>query len=909
MEQKKTRTEIYKNENPDRALREVIAFYGDEIPTSSSKNVRCPFHNDTNPSFNIKDGYFKCFSECGAQGDAFNYIMLKENCGFQEALNIAGEIFGTKEERKGKGLSKTELLDNFIKNNIKEFSANPEYKYEEHYVYKDENAIPVFIKIKFRHPETKDKTFIMGNLIDEGSYYKIDSDKKTDKINIFYNTHLISKAIKENKKIYIVEGEKDANTLTKLGFVAISCRNTKNLTQEMINSLYKANIVVVPDMDTVGGEHEKVLTDSLLSVAKSFRILKLYELVKEGKKDITDYVEIQKNKGLVNSSIKTRIEELTYSALDLKNLAELQQDRQGIKKHKFEHDKETGDVIVTPIHLTNFRIVEAKICVNEDTGKEDIEIVTERYKYNFSEKPVRKVIRGEVKDIFTDSKAFSQQLGMSMSWYGTPKDLITLKEWIDRYFLIDEKYEYLRVGIRDDVYIDGKAQKCLMTQSGALLPDGTLNTEIKAVTPYSILDIEGRKILSKEDANDLLEHMFRYTTKRNALNMWGSLVAGMLNPYYAESTQNPHILHIMGASGTGKSYVLENIIIPVLNTDYALSFMDTTPHALKLAFDATNIITLMDEVKPSKAKQGRMDTLSGAIRELTGSTKGLKGRKDQGANQTSYNSTLIIVGEEPIEETAIKNRSNIVVYTDITTTPDHIKHGEVLMTKEYREKLKDLGFTLYLEILKNWNADRINEMKAYILDKYPIEGVTKIRERSTYINTVMGLIILEDVLRITAEKPSLKIVESSIDLIKENILEHVLENGEGAKQNYELWLERVEELASTSDDRFRLDVGVHFKKTIEDNEECLAIALTDTCTKTFEHATKMGEKLESSNAISKLLRGSKYAKLPKTKTVKFKTSPIHTTGIKSIVLKMSELEKLNMNNVLEMARDEFENRK
>lgn len=911
MEQKKTRTEIYKNENPDRALREVMAFYGDEIPSSSSKNVSCPFHTDNNPSFNIKNGFFKCFSECGAQGDAFDYIIKKEDCNFQEALNIAGEIFGTKEERKGKGLSKTELLNDFIKNNIKEFSANPEYKYEEHYVYKDENGKPVFIKIKFRHPETKDKTFIMGNLIDEGSYYKINSDKKTEKINIFYNTHLIAKAIKNNEKIYIVEGEKDANTLTKLGFVAISCRNTKNLTQEMINSLYGANIVVVPDMDSVGGEHEKVLTDSLLKGAFTFRVLKLYELTKIGKKDITDYVEMLEQKGYGTQQIKNRIEELTQGALNLKSKFELQQDRRGIKKFKPEHDKETGEVTYTEIYLTNFRIIEARICINPDEDKEYIEITTERYKYLSSLKPVVKTIRGEVKDILTDVKSFMQELGFGLSFYGTGKDLILLKEWIDRYFLVDEKYEYSQVGIREDICIEGKKQKCLMTQSGALMLDGTLNTTVKSTSEFAVIDLEGRKILTKEDANELLKHMFKYTNARNAYNTWGSLVAGMLNPYYTKSSQNTHVLHIWGASGKGKSYALEEIIIPVLNTISALSFESTTPHGLLRAFNDTNMITLMDEVKPSQSSgDRRTKALSTAIRELTGTTRGLKGNKSQGANIYSYNSTLIMVGEEELnDETAVKNRTNQVIYTDTTTTADHITHGEILKTPQYREKLKDLGFTLYLEVLQNWSSERIDEAKAFILEKYPMKNKINIRERGTYINTVMGLMILEEVLeRITGKK--LDIVAKAVKHIEENIFEHVLENGEASKQNYERWLETFEEMVSTSDYKYLLEVDIHFRKVIEDGEECLAIAFTDAYNKTLERARSLGQNLETNRTIKKMLADSKYAHKIKTKKHKFTTTEFGNRKAKdALILKMSELESLGMINTLEIARKDYDNRK
>lgn len=900
-EYKKTKTEDFKNSNPKVALVKVMEHYGDEVPTSTSKNAHCPFHDDKKPSFNItNEGLFKCFSECGAKGDAFDYIMLKEGCNFQEALKIAGKIFGTHEDRNGRAMSKTELLSNFIRENFTEFAGDEDYKYEEHYIYKDADNKSVFVKIKFRRASDNDKTFVMANLIDDGKVYRMDT--KSEKINIFYNTHLIKKAIEEDKHIYIVEGEKDADTLTKLGFVAISCRNTKNLTQEMVDILHGARIVVVPDMDDVGGDHAEVLEECLLDSVKSFRVLKLYEVKKQGKKDVSDYVEILKEKGLGSAVIKKRIEKLTMSSLDLKNIFELQQDRNGIKKYKIETNKETGEQFVTLKYMSNFYVKEARLCVNEDTGSEDIEIIIERYKFRYDEKPERKIIRGEIGELFTDLNTFKSILGRA-SFYGKSPDLVTLKEWIEKYFLVDERYEYQGVGIREDIYINGEYQKCLLTHSGALMLDGTFNTEVKAVTPYAVIDLKGRKMLEKDDANALIDHMFHYTTEKNALNTWGSVVASMLNPYYRGSTQNPHVLHIVGASGTGKSFVLEEIITPVLGVDCALSFMDTTAHALKLAFDATNIVTLMDEVKPKKAIPARLNTLSGAIRELTGSTKGLKGRKDQGANQTSYNSTLIMVGEELIEETAIQNRSNIVLYTDTTTTPKHIEHGEIIKTPEFREKLEDLGYSLYHEILANWNSKKINEVKEYILEKYPVDADMKLRERGTYINTVMGLIILQNVLRKASGRPKLNIVDKSISLIKSNLAEHVTENGEGAKQNYELFLEKFEELVATSDGRFRLDCGIHFRKVIEGGEDCLAIAFTDSYNVVFEAQQRIGEKLENNRTIKKLLMNSKYAHEIKTKKYKFNVSPIEKKTKDALVLKFSALKELDMQNTLEVAEE------
>lgn len=55
----------------------------------------CPFHEEKTPSFYVHPakGFFKCYG-CGAGGDAFNFIQLKEKVDFVEARRILAEQAG-----------------------------------------------------------------------------------------------------------------------------------------------------------------------------------------------------------------------------------------------------------------------------------------------------------------------------------------------------------------------------------------------------------------------------------------------------------------------------------------------------------------------------------------------------------------------------------------------------------------------------------------------------------------------------------------------------------------------------------------------------------------------------------------------------------------------------------------------
>lgn len=74
----------------------------------------CPFHEEKTPSFNVHPAkqIFKCFG-CGAGGDVFTFVQMKENVEFLEARRMLAERAGISLEqevrRPGGGASKSEL--------------------------------------------------------------------------------------------------------------------------------------------------------------------------------------------------------------------------------------------------------------------------------------------------------------------------------------------------------------------------------------------------------------------------------------------------------------------------------------------------------------------------------------------------------------------------------------------------------------------------------------------------------------------------------------------------------------------------------------------------------------------------------------------------------------------------------
>jgi hypothetical protein len=89
-------------------------------------------------------------------------------------------------------------------------------------------------------------------------------------------------------RILVVEGEKDADTLAKHGFVATTNRGGPSKWRDEYNATFKdRDIVIIPDNDEAGHKHAENVAKRVKAVAKSVRLLELPDLA-EGE-DISDW--------------------------------------------------------------------------------------------------------------------------------------------------------------------------------------------------------------------------------------------------------------------------------------------------------------------------------------------------------------------------------------------------------------------------------------------------------------------------------------------------------------------------------------------------------------------------------------------------------------------------------------------
>lgn len=72
----------------------------------------CPFHDDHRPSMNVNNvkQIFKCFA-CGAGGDVFKFVQMRENLTFPQAIERLAERAGIKLERRQKAKGESEKVE------------------------------------------------------------------------------------------------------------------------------------------------------------------------------------------------------------------------------------------------------------------------------------------------------------------------------------------------------------------------------------------------------------------------------------------------------------------------------------------------------------------------------------------------------------------------------------------------------------------------------------------------------------------------------------------------------------------------------------------------------------------------------------------------------------------------------
>lgn len=196
--------------------------------------------------------------------------------------------------------------------------------------------------------------------------------------------------------VWIVEGEKDVDTLRTQGILAVSPPNGAGHWRAAYNQYFKKReVVIIPDNDEVGIKHLEKVSKNLTKSAKSVRLIDLTDILPELKKggDVSDLFEQLPN-------AKDLLEKLTA---EVKSEQTRNYDLQFITDFE-EKPLKTFDNFKMLINYHNITIKSNSILGVEFKGElpkmtdENIENVTLSYIYSLSKETGINFSKGEIND-------------------------------------------------------------------------------------------------------------------------------------------------------------------------------------------------------------------------------------------------------------------------------------------------------------------------------------------------------------------------------------------------------------------------------------------------------------------------------------------------------------------------------
>lgn len=159
-------------------------------------------------------------------------------------------------------------------------------KWTHTYDYRDENGELLFQKQRGLKSDGK-KTFRVRRPSPQGGWeYNSNGVRK-----ILYNLPQVTRAVADGQTIFVVEGEKDAETLNESGFVATTVpfgAGPGKWLPEYSEVLASADVVVIADKDDSGRQFATEIRDSLIGLGCTVELLIAPGPDGDGIKDVTD---------------------------------------------------------------------------------------------------------------------------------------------------------------------------------------------------------------------------------------------------------------------------------------------------------------------------------------------------------------------------------------------------------------------------------------------------------------------------------------------------------------------------------------------------------------------------------------------------------------------------------------------
>ena len=231
-----------------------------------------------------KDNRFHDFGR-NVDGDIFDLMIHVRGYTLKEAIAEFKSAFNIKDSPIGKNTVK----EAWIAYLERKFNA----KYIEHYDYfltdQSGKAVYAYTKVRLQDKAGK-KKLIYGRFNGDRFILGLQGKKAKDILAIYGSSvFAIQKAIDHQETIFYVEGEKDVNTLMKMGYTVFTCGGSGDWKKGVSEIVRQANVIILADNDKPGEQLAYQVMQDLQLIANNVSIIK--PMPEVPKADITDYFE------------------------------------------------------------------------------------------------------------------------------------------------------------------------------------------------------------------------------------------------------------------------------------------------------------------------------------------------------------------------------------------------------------------------------------------------------------------------------------------------------------------------------------------------------------------------------------------------------------------------------------------
>lgn len=240
---------------------EVLTHFQIQKRYGDKAQARCPCHDDKQASLTITKGrrsaLLHCHAGCNFEDIVQKVGLKKQDLYFEE--RPPGSSWRAYVE--GREHKRIEAVYNYVS------AANGEY---------------TFTKIRMQ-----DKRMIYGVLCNGRFTYGLMGKHRKDLKSVYGNLKDLNKAIAENRPIFIPEGEKDVDTLTKRGYTALTYGGSGDWQSEFATLFKGAEVYILADNDEPGRKVANAILSDLKGIAKSAKVI--VPVPDIPKADISDY--------------------------------------------------------------------------------------------------------------------------------------------------------------------------------------------------------------------------------------------------------------------------------------------------------------------------------------------------------------------------------------------------------------------------------------------------------------------------------------------------------------------------------------------------------------------------------------------------------------------------------------------